>query len=231
MKTKEEEAAYQREWNKKNREARKLSKRAYYLAHKDRLKKTRYGESGEKAESVSAYQKEWYGKNAEAQRAKKRNHYQQNREKELERHRKYRAENLEVVRERRRAFYQNNKKKIIKRGYERTKERYKNDLKFKLRCSLRTRLGTALKRKGIRKHKKTLKLLGCTLDQLKEHLEKRFTEGMTWENHGEWHIDHIRPLCTFDLTVPEELEKAAHFSNLQPLWAIDNLRKGPRLTS
>lgn len=72
--------------------------------------------------------------------------------------------------------------------------------------------------------------LGCTIPELMAHLERRFLPGMTWANwsrHG-WHIDHIKPLASFDLTDREQFLAACHYTNLQPLWAVDNLRKGDR---
>ena len=69
-------------------------------------------------------------------------------------------------------------------------------------------------------------ILGCTIREAREHFEQKFEPGMSWQNHGEWHIDHIRPLASFDLTDPEERMKAGHYTNLQPLWAKDNLSKG-----
>ena len=71
-------------------------------------------------------------------------------------------------------------------------------------------------------------LVGCSLDDLRVHIEKQFSEGMTWKNKGKWHIDHIRPCASFDLTDPEQQKQCFHFSNLQPLWARDNLRKAAR---
>jgi len=62
-----------------------------------------------------------------------------------------------------------------------------------------------------------------SIEGLKNILESKFQSGMNWENYGEWHIDHIRPLSSFDLTNPTELKLACHYSNLQPLWAYDNL--------
>ena len=64
---------------------------------------------------------------------------------------------------------------------------------------------------------------------LRNYLEKQFKEGMTWENYGQWHIDHIIPLSSFNLLDEKEVKKAIHYSNLQPLWAIDNLKKGNRI--
>jgi hypothetical protein len=68
--------------------------------------------------------------------------------------------------------------------------------------------------------------LGCSIPELKAYLEKMFQPGMTWENWGAWHIDHIIPLASFDLTDREQFLKACHYTNLQPLWAPDNQRKG-----
>ena len=71
-----------------------------------------------------------------------------------------------------------------------------------------------------------MELVGCTIEELKIYLEKQFKEGMTWENRGiVWHIDHIKPISKFDLTNEEEQKKCFHYTNLQPLFAIDNLRK------
>jgi hypothetical protein len=69
-------------------------------------------------------------------------------------------------------------------------------------------------------------LLGCSVSFLKGFLEAKFTEGMTWQNHGEWHIDHIKPCASFNLLDEEEQKKCFHYTNLQPLWAAENLSKG-----
>jgi len=74
----------------------------------------------------------------------------------------------------------------------------------------------------------TLRLLGCSIDEARLHLASQFSDGMSWENFGEWHIDHIRPCASFDLTDPEQQKECFHFSNLQPLWAEENIRKGDR---
>lgn len=60
------------------------------------------------------------------------------------------------------------------------------------------------------------------------YLEAKFTDGMSWKNYGKWHIDHIKPLASFDLTDPEQVKAACHFTNLQPLWASDNISKGAK---
>lgn len=73
-----------------------------------------------------------------------------------------------------------------------------------------------------------MEYVGCSPAFLREHLENLFTDGMTWENQGEWHIDHIRPCASFDLTTEEERHKCFHYTNLQPLWAADNISKGAK---
>jgi hypothetical protein len=100
-----------------------------------------------------------------------------------------------------------------------------DSIQYRLRHNLRSRLSLITK-KTI-KHGSAVKDLGCTIQELKLYLESKFLPGMTWENYGlhGWHIDHVAPLSSFDLTNPEELKKACHYSNLQPLWAKDNIRK------
>ena len=75
----------------------------------------------------------------------------------------------------------------------------------------------------------TMELIGCTIEEVRTFLEAEFEEGMTWENQDEWHIDHIRPCASFNLEDPEEQKKCFHWTNLQPLWAADNLAKSDRL--
>ncbi len=100
---------------------------------------------------------------------------------------------------------------------------------FKIRVALKSRLYGALKSKGIRKTIATMKLAGCSLEFLKQHLESQFLQGMSWDNYGEWHIDHKIPCKAFDLTDSEEQKRCFHYKNLQPLWAIDNLRKNAKI--
>jgi hypothetical protein len=105
---------------------------------------------------------------------------------------------------------------------------YKNDICKKLSRLLRTRLNHALC--GRAKNGSAVRDLGCSLEFLFEYLETKFQLGMTWKNRGKngWEVDHIRPLSSFDLENREELLKACHYTNLQPLWAIDNVLKGAK---
>ena len=93
---------------------------------------------------------------------------------------------------------------------------------------MRVRVTCALNNYENRSKKHTFEYVGCNLQELREHLEKQFTIGMSWENQGQWHIDHIRPCASFDLSKEEERHKCFHYTNLQPLWASDNLSKGSK---
>jgi Prasinovirus endonuclease VII len=104
------------------------------------------------------------------------------------------------------------------------------DAIFRVISSLRRRLRQAVR--GSPKSTTTLRLLGCTPDELKIWLQRRFRDGMGWHNYGSagadgrgWQVDHIRPCASFDLTNPKHQAKCFHFSNLQPIWAADNLAK------
>lgn len=104
--------------------------------------------------------------------------------------------------------------------------RIATDVNYKLSRNLRNRLYQALRRQLAGKKVSAVGDLGCSVPELMEYLEVRFKPGMTWDNYGAWHIDHIRPLVAFNLTDADQQKAACHFSNLQPLWAEDNLSKG-----
>ena len=140
-----------------------------------------------------------------------------------------RSLNNEEYNRKNREHYERNKEKINETRRKNLQRRREEDPQYNIKMALHVRLYDAVKhQKGI-KSLKTLELLGCTVDQLCTFLEAEFTEGMTWENYGDWHIDHMRPCASFDLTIPEEQQKCFHWTNLQPLWAQDNIRKGAKI--
>lgn len=109
------------------------------------------------------------------------------------------------------------------------KRRRKVDARFRLQDNIRNRFNKVLR--GKTKTSSALLLLGCSVDACYAHLEKQFSAGMTWDNWGKgpgkWNIDHIRPVASFsDLTDPEQLCQCFHYTNFQPMWEPDNLRKG-----
>jgi len=100
---------------------------------------------------------------------------------------------------------------------------------YAIASKLRIRVLSAIKASNGKKESATSILVGCSTAQLMHHLESQFKAGMTWENHGRWHIDHKKPCASFNLVDPEEQKKCFHFTNLQPLWGVDNLKKGSRI--
>jgi hypothetical protein len=102
-------------------------------------------------------------------------------------------------------------------------KRRKTDIDFRLLECLRNRLHWALKNNN--KIQKTINLIGCNIKFLKKYLENQFKSNMSWDNYGLWHIDHIKPCCTFDLSKTSEQRKCFNFKNLRPLWKIENLQR------
>lgn len=129
------------------------------------------------------------------------------------------------------SFHQNyvkqNRQLINKKLRKHIIQKRKTDVNFKIKQDLRARFYRLVKKNNFT-NSSSLKMLGCSIDDFKKHIESQFCEGMTWENHSlhGWHIDHIRPCASFNLNEPEEQAKCFHFTNFQPLWAKDNLKKG-----
>lgn len=136
---------------------------------------------------------------------------------------------IEKNKEKNTAYQQEYRKNNRDRASLYEKTRVSKDIQFKLTKILRSRIRTALK-KNI-KSGSAIQDLGCSIDELKLHLESKFQPGMSWSNYGYegWHIDHIIPLSSFDLTDREEFLRACHYTNLQPLWAKDNMKKSNKI--
>lgn len=117
----------------------------------------------------------------------------------------------------------------IRATAKRLRKKYALNPMWNLINNLRRRLRYCLH--GKRKEKNTMSLIGCSSKTLRQHIETQFMNGMTWENYGQWHVDHIIPCSAFDFSKPGEQEKCFHYTNLQPLWAKDNLIKGDSRTS
>jgi hypothetical protein len=138
---------------------------------------------------------------------------------------KYKKKNEEKIKEYSKVYYINNKGKINEYTNKWRKEKNKKDLLFKLINNMRSSTNRII---GGKKNK-TFEYLGCSPQELKLFLENKFSDGMSWDNYGKfgWHIDHIIPLSSAkDI---EELKKLFHYSNLQPLWWEDNLKKGSKI--
>lgn len=152
--------------------------------------------------------------------------------------RKYRKSESQLAANRK--YQKTEKRRIWKRDYEKTpkhrawqrkheKWRMRNDVDYRIRKQLQVQLHYALNCQHASKSNLTLKLLGCSVTELKAHLETQFKRGMAWCNYGQWEIDHKRPCASFDLKKKSQQKKCFHFSNLQPLWRTENRSKGARL--
>jgi hypothetical protein len=162
-------------------------------------------------------------------RHKNKLNYYKNIEKCKAKKAEWRAKNLDYFKEYRKVTKKKYKKnRAVANAY--SKRRKETDPGFKLRINLGIRVSNIMRRISANKPCSIVKAIGCTTEELKNHIESLFQHGMNWENYGRtgWHVDHIVPLCKFDLTKEGDYKKANHFSNLQPLWAVDNLRKGGR---
>ena len=151
--------------------------------------------------------------------------YHQEHKKEAKEYKKiYNEINKEKVKKQRKIYRKNHRKEI--REYN--KKYYKNPL-HRLMKQLRGRIGLALK--GNPKLSTTINLVGCSIIQLRNHLESQFKLGMNWKNHrfDGWHIDHIRPCSSFDLSKVNEQKKCFYYTNLQPLWFEENFKKHSKL--
>ena len=142
-----------------------------------------------------------------------------NKDKLLDYQRKYNEENREEVLKRMRKWRRKNKEDINRKR----RLRKEKDPLFKLSATIRPRISSAFKAKGYTKKSKTYKLLGEEYSTVKKFLESKFNSNMSWDNHGEWHIDHIIPLASAESEA--ELVALCHFKNLQPMWAIENMSK------
>ena len=167
-----------------------------------------------------------YYENRDAIKEQKKEYYSKNKEHIKKTQKKYNLINKEVKNKYYREYSQSVKgKEII---YEYRRKRIKSDPIYKLGKNMRTRIAMFLKTRNIRKTNTTFKIIGCTPEFLKKYLEKQFMPGMTWKNHTikGWHVDHIVPLASAKTS--EDIEKLMHYTNLQPLWSWDNIKKGAK---
>ena len=187
-----------------NKEKQKKYYKQYSLDNKEKINETSKKYRLNNKDKIKQYSKQWYLDNKEKKKQYNEQYYLDN----IERRREYEIDNRERRRE-----YENN--------------RLKTDPIYKIIRYQRGRMRAALKGKS--KCKSTIKLLGCSAEYCWNHLEQQFKPGMTKDNYGLWHVDHIIPCASFDLNDTEQQKICFHYTNLQPLWAIDNIKKGAKL--
>jgi len=135
--------------------------------------------------------------------------------------------NIEKIKAYNKEYWKTYGKKNKDKRTKAERDRKHNNIQYRIASNLRSRLYCAI-RFGEKKGSAVMDL-GCSIKELMKHLETKFDNKMTWDNYGRWHIDHIIPLCSFDLTDETQLKVACHYLNLQPLWAQDNLSKGTKI--
>ncbi len=206
------------------RECRKVDRKKWTETHPEYRKQ--YNEANK--EIIKEKRAVHHEINKEYDNRKNREYYQQNKETINARIREYQMENPDKVQQWQKNF--RNSDEFRAKRAEIMRERRASDPLFKLEGNIRCRINDALKNN--RKSDSTEKLMGCSIEYMKQYLEWQFDDKMTWENHGVyWHIDHITPISWFDLSDPEQQKDAFDYTNTQPLPITDNLSKGNRWAS
>jgi hypothetical protein len=154
--------------------------------------------------------KEYYLKNRDKELSRAIQYYQINKDRQAEKHRAWLKKNRDI----------NNAKR---------RERYKYDFRYRVNTLLRSRFNKAFRR--FSKNSSCLEFIGCSLVEFKSHIEAQFVDGMSWDNwsYDGWHLDHIIPVSSFDLSDEKQIHKAFNYKNLQPLWKQENLLKSNRV--
>lgn len=192
-------------------------------------------------EKVREYSKNYYHKDTEAAKKKVKDWQKANPHKIREYNKKWKDNNRDLVSQYKIDWVKKNPEKVKNSkkkwrhnnpeyGKNWDKMRRNSDSSYKLIKNIRTRLHLALKNNS--KKSSTLSYLCCTIEQFKQHLESQFKEGMSWDNYGNksenWSIDHIIPCAVFDHSDEEQIKKCWHYTNMQPMWHIENMRKGKK---
>lgn len=169
------------------------------------------------------YRRKWNSENKDKIKEYQKRYYEKNKEKRKATATKWRKTNSKKYNETRAKWRDKNRDKIN----QQYRDSYHSNANIKIARTMRSRIRKVLK--GIKKYQSTVEYIGVKdVKELMSYLETKFLAGMNWENYGQdgWHVDHIIPLSSFDLSDDKEAYKAFHYTNLQPLWAKDNLAKG-----
>lgn len=212
-----------KECNKQYRKINKDKSKAYYDANKENILEQKKLYHKENFEAIMKTKKMRYEANKEKMLAWQKSYYEANKE----RIREYRTENAEQIAHVGKIRRIKKAKHIaeIQRVY--IYKRRRQDNEFRILDACRKRIYKAIT--GNTRATHTKELIGCSVEYLKEYLEKQFIDGMTWDNYGQWHIDHIIPCASFDFSIPESQFECFNYKNLQPLWAEENFKKSDKL--
>lgn len=193
--------------------------------HKDKSRKD--GLRDKCKECQKLFRAKYYLKNSEALKSYSREWYENNKEYAFESMRAYRDANQEKNKKRKREYYLKNKDSISRKQTIYMRNKCRSDPTFRLKQRCRKRIWAAFKENGYTKRSKSFSIIGCSKEFLVSHIEAQFKDGMEWDNYGKWHVDHIIPLSSAE--TEDDVIRLCHYTNLQPLWAKDNLKKGASL--
>lgn len=238
-----------KEYRQKHADARRAANQRYYELHKEKISAWKKSDAGRESQKRTSRRISSDPLKAEARRIKDKEYSKAYRMRHPDRRKascdKYRKNNKQKQRE---AFQRRVIKNLVlyrKSAAERTRKwrarftekhgvafstmRARSDKSFALVKNIRNRVDLAIKAHHATKKDRTLVLVGCTVASLVKYIESKFLDGMSWDNRSRWHIDHIIPISRFDLRDPAQQAAAFHYTNLQPLWAEDNLRKSDKV--
>ena len=204
-----------------NKEAFAERKKQYRQANKEVIaeREKQYYEANK--EAISEKKKQYY----EANKSAIKQYYEANKKAFAERNKQWHEANKKAIAEKRKQYYQANKEAFA----ERNKNRLKTDPIYKFKYNVRRLIYNSFKRgtNQFSKKAKTEQILGCTIEEFRKYIQAKFKKGMSFDNHGQWHLDHIVPLSI--AATEEEIIKLNHYTNFQPLWAEDNLSKSDKI--
>ncbi len=223
---KEKISNYTKKYHEENKEKRKEYAHRYYKENKEKISNRSSSRYHANKDKFNKY----YEKNKEEISKKKKLYYEYNKAKNIDKYKSYYKKWREENKDRMKEYRRINKDKIKIQTNDRHNKRAKIDILFKLTHNMRTIIRTSIfKYGGFTKKSKTHDILGCSFEEFKIHIESKFKIGMSWENHGEWHLDHKTPLSWANSE--SEIYELNHYTNFQPLWAIENQQKGNRYKS
>lgn len=243
------------EYRKKNSEKLREQRRVYNEENKERFKDRNKKLRDKNKDKRKEYNKIYHTENKERIREQKRSYIAANKELVKKRQSEYYLRNKDRMKKLAKEYYENNKKQVkhYRKSYAKgnrekinklARDYRNNNVNAKIAGLTRTRIRETLKLNNAKKSNSSINLLGCSIEFLRQYIESKFTNGMTWENHGlyGWHIDHIKPCSSFNLLDADQQKLCFHYTNLQPLWAtkeiairygedesyIGNIEKGAR---
>jgi len=208
---KRDKAIYAKKYRKRHRSILLKKKADYRKKHRAELAAKQLKYRNENLEECRARDRDYASKNKTASKIR------------LKLWRKAKKDDPEYIEKRRKERIRYRKRKTFL-----ILERCKVDPAYHLLKKMRARVGIAIRTAKARKSARTMELVGCTVSELVSHIESKFAAGMSWANRSEWHLDHIKPCAKFDLTDPKQQLECFNFRNIQPLWKLDNLRKGSK---